>query len=102
MALAEPPAGQDDPVSRREIRRCRLLHRAGKIYAGHMGIVPHQPRQPLQDQAVLVVEVRIIDADGDVALGQPVFVKVGHGAGNIAVVFFEQDGAESHAGLTGL
>ena len=67
-----------------------------------MGIGAHQAGQAFQNQAVLVVEVGIVDADGDVAFGQPVFVKLRHRAGNGAVVFFEQDGAEGHAGLTGL
>jgi hypothetical protein len=96
--FTDAPAGQNDGFARLEILVRAFQHRAGEIDAGNMRILPHQPPLPQQDQAVLVVQRRVADRDGDIAFGQLRLIDLLDRRLNLAVLLFQHQGFE-HAAL---
>ena len=67
---AEVEADGEDRVSRREVARRRLDHRAGRVDAGGMRKVAGDARVPGRRESVLVVERRPRHVDKQVAVGK--------------------------------
>ena len=76
MRFAQAPAVDDDLVAGLPVRDARTLHRAGEIDAGDHRQAPYHRRLAGQGQAVLVVERRPFDANGDVAVHQFGFIEL--------------------------
>src|SRR3546814_15068001 len=70
MHLADAPAGQHHPVARLEGVAIGGFDGSREIDARHMRILPDQLAEAVDDHPVLVVDVGIVDADGDIARRQ--------------------------------
>ena len=85
------------------VRAGRTLRRAldgevvpvmAEIDARDMRIVAHQPPEPVEDEAVLVVERGILHAHRDIALGQALFIELRDPRRDLAVFLGQQEGFE--------
>ena len=94
VQFADPPTGQNHLVAGLELGRRRFLDGAGEIDAGDMRILPHQPPLPEQDHAVLVVQRRILDPYGHLALRQARVVEIFEARHDRAVFLVQHQGAE--------
>jgi hypothetical protein len=72
----------------------RSLDHAREINARHVRIIAHQPPEPVEDEAILVVERRILHAHRDVALGQALLVELSDLRRDLAVFLGQQKGLE--------
>jgi hypothetical protein len=94
MGLAASPAVEDDLVARPPGRVAGRFHRAGKIDAGDHREAAHYRRLAGDGEPVFVVECGIFDADGDVAVHQIGFIKIGERGLRAAVRFLDHDRLE--------
>src|SRR5258708_28868195 len=76
MGLAHAPAVADDLVSGLPLRMRGLFDGAGEVDAGDHREAAHHRRLAGDGKAVLVVQRRPLDGDGDVALHQFGFVEL--------------------------
>jgi hypothetical protein len=77
MGFAETPAVEDHLVAGLPQRMRGALHRAGEIDAGDHGETPHHRRFAGERKPVLIIECRVFDCDGNVAVHQILFVEIG-------------------------
>ena len=91
MGLAAAPAVEDDLVARLPGRVAGGFHGAGEIDAGDHRKAAHHRRLAGDGEPVLVVQRRIFDADGDVAVHQVGFVEIGECGLGAALGLFDHD-----------
>ena len=91
MGLAAAPAVEDDLVARLPGGMAGGFHRAGEIDAGDHREAAHHRRLAGDGKAVLVVDGRIFDADGDVAVHEVCFVEIGERGLGAALRLLDHD-----------
>ena len=98
MGLAHAPAVADHLVAGLPLRMRGLFDGAGEIDAGDHRETPHHRRLAGDGKAILVVQRRPFDRDGDVAFHQFGFVELGERGGGALVRLVDPDRLERSQG----
>ncbi len=94
MGLAHAPAVADDLVAGFPGEMRGLCDGAGEIDAGDHGKAPHHRRLAGDGEAVLVVQRRPLDGDGDIALHQLGFIELRERGGGALLRLVDPDRLE--------
>ncbi len=98
MALTHAPAVQHHLVAGLPVAMVGTADGADQIDAGHHREFAHHRRGTGDRQAILVVQGRIIDVDGHIALGQLRLIDLGERHALLVVGLFDQDGGKHAVG----
>src|ERR1700712_4353649 len=94
MSLADAPAVEDDAVSSAIVGVLGVAYDAGDVDARHHGELAHHRTFAGDRKPILVVQRRVGDLDGDVALGQLRLINVAQGGTIPGLILLDQDRLE--------